>query len=97
MQTCTTVVSRSNGRLNSNHADVFDRYTDSQVVYIQLVQSQNVNLSDHFQHHAEPVSVSLNVDNDGAIDSAENASINQHNKHIDLQYHLCVTPCNRTA
>ena len=35
-------------------------------------------------NHAEPVSVSLNVDNDGAIDTAENTSINLPNKRIDL-------------
>ncbi len=32
--------------------------------------------------------VSLSVDNDGAIDTAKNTSINQRNKHIDLQYHF---------
>ncbi len=32
--------------------------------------------------------ISLRIDNDGAIDTAKNASINQRNKHIDLQYHF---------
>ncbi len=36
----------------------------------------------------ETYPISLGVDNDGAIDTAKNASINQRNKHIDLQYHF---------
>ncbi len=36
----------------------------------------------------EPESVLLSVDNDGAISTAETASINQRNKHIDFLYHF---------
>ena len=33
-----------------------------------------------------PQQIVLGVDNNGAIDTAKNASINQRNKHIDIQY-----------
>lgn len=35
-----------------------------------------------------PQQVPIKVDNDGTIDSANNSSVNQRNKHIDLQYHF---------
>ena len=35
-----------------------------------------------------PNAIPLGVDNNGAIESAKNASVNQRNKHIDLQYHF---------
>ncbi len=36
----------------------------------------------------EPQPIILGVDNNGAIETAKNASVNQRNKHIDLQYHF---------
>ena len=42
-------------------------------------------LSD-LQSTPEPKPIVLGVDNNGAIDTAKNASVNQRNKHIDLQY-----------
>lgn len=36
----------------------------------------------------KPEQVVIGVDNNGAIDTANNSSINQRNKHIDLQYHF---------
>jgi hypothetical protein len=38
--------------------------------------------------NTEPRQVSIKVDNDGTIDTGNNTSINQRNKHIDLQYHF---------
>ena len=35
-----------------------------------------------------PSAIKLGVDNNGAIEMAKNASLNQRNKHIDLQYHF---------
>ena len=35
-----------------------------------------------------PQPIVLGVDNNGAIDTAKNASINHRNKHIDIQYHF---------
>ncbi len=35
-----------------------------------------------------PPTVTIEIDNRGAIDTANNVSINQRNKHIDLQYHF---------
>ena len=35
-----------------------------------------------------PQVVSIGVDNQGTIDTGENSSINQRNKHIDVQYHF---------
>ncbi len=35
-----------------------------------------------------PPTVTIEIDNGGAINTANNASINQRNKHIDLQYHF---------
>ncbi len=35
-----------------------------------------------------PEPITIYVDNDGAIDLAHNASINQKNKHIDIAYHF---------
>ena len=35
-----------------------------------------------------PSAITLGVDNNGAIESAKHASVNQRNKHIDLQYHF---------
>ena len=35
----------------------------------------------------------LGVDNIGAIETAKNASVNQRNKHIDLQYHFLRETC----
>ena len=32
--------------------------------------------------------IALGVDNNGAIESVKNVSVNQCNKHIDLQYHF---------
>ena len=39
-------------------------------------------------NHEKPSQVLIKVDNDGAIDTSYNTSINQRNKHIDLQYHF---------
>ncbi len=36
----------------------------------------------------KPEPITLGVDNNGAIDTAKNAIVNQRNKHIDLQYHF---------
>ena len=36
----------------------------------------------------KPQPVVLGVDNNGAIETAKNASGNQRNKHIDLKYHF---------
>ena len=38
-------------------------------------------------NNSSPRPITIQVDNDGAIDTAYNASINQKNKHIDLAYH----------
>ncbi len=40
------------------------------------------------QNHEKPGKVHIKVDNEGTIDTANNTSINQRNKHIDLQYHF---------
>ena len=44
-------------------------------------------LSD-LQSTPEPQPIVIGVDNNGAIETAKNASVNQRNKHIDLQYHF---------
>ena len=44
-------------------------------------------LSD-LQNTREPKPIVLRIDNNGAIETAKNASVNQRNKHIDLQYHF---------
>ena len=44
-------------------------------------------LSD-LQNTPEPNPIVLGVDNNGAIDTPKNASVNRRNKHIDLQYHF---------
>ena len=36
----------------------------------------------------EPKRIVLSVDNNCAIETPKNASVNQRNKHIDLQYHF---------
>ena len=36
----------------------------------------------------EALPIVLGIDNNGAIETAKNASVNQRNKHIDLQYHF---------
>lgn len=35
-----------------------------------------------------PEIIGIGVDNDGAIDTGKNSSVNQRNKHIDIQYHF---------
>ena len=45
-------------------------------------------LSADLQNTAEPELIILGIGNNGAIDTAKNASVNQRNKHIDLQYHF---------
>ena len=42
----------------------------------------------NLQNLKSPPRVSIKIDNGGAIDTANNTSINQRNKHIDLQYHF---------
>ncbi len=44
-------------------------------------------LSD-LENREKPSIVSIKIDNEGTIDTANNMSINQRNKHIDLQYHF---------
>ena len=44
-------------------------------------------LSD-LENNPEPSPIVLGVDNNGAIETAKNASVNQRNKHIDLQSHF---------
>ena len=39
-------------------------------------------------HFQTPKSVTLYVDNNGAVDLASNATINERTKHIDVQYHF---------
>eukprot|EP00171_Calliarthron_tuberculosum_P009762 IDg9762t1 len=38
--------------------------------------------------HADPMAVKILIDNNGAISTAQNTSINQRNKHVDIQYHF---------
>ena len=40
------------------------------------------------QDTPKPKPIVLSVDNNGAIETAKNASVNERNKHIDLQYHF---------
>lgn len=35
----------------------------------------------------EPTPVTIRVDNNGTVDTGYNSSINQRNKHIEVQYH----------
>ncbi len=44
-------------------------------------------LSD-LENHEKPSTVHIKFDNEGTIDTANNTSINLHNKHIDQQYHF---------
>ncbi len=44
-------------------------------------------LSD-LENREKPSTVHIKVDNNGTIDTAKTTSINQRNKHIDLQYHF---------